>query len=178
MPVANALLIDPNSFDGHDTISRLEPPGVELVVGHDEEEDDPQTGGQTAVDQKDDFPRRDGGAVLAGTDRDPVRHQSAEDLTEAVEREPKPRAGALFFLGVPLGREESETRCDCGLEDAEEDYKCDVRKRGPDLKTSPSAAYDGVYMDTTTVEPESVPQGKQTRETASENLHLTAMAPL
>lgn len=122
MLVADALLVDPHSLDGQHAVSRRQPARVELVVGHDEEEDDAQRGGQAAVDQKHNLPGRDGGPALTGADRDAVGHQAAEDLAEAVEREPEPRAHALFALGIPLRGEEGEAWGDGGFEDAEEDW--------------------------------------------------------
>ncbi|KAG9796225.1 putative MFS allantoate transporter, partial [Aureobasidium melanogenum] len=90
MLVPNPLLIDPNTFDGKNTVAGLQPSRVELVVGHDEKEDDPQRS------------RCNGRAVFSSADRDAVGHQTAEDLTEAVEGKPDACPGALLALGVPL----------------------------------------------------------------------------
>lgn len=121
--IADALLIDADSLDGEDAVPRLQPPSVELVVRHDEKEDNAQHSGQTAVDEEDDLPGGDGRTVFARPDRNAVGDQSAEDLSEAVEGEPEADAGALFALRVPLGCEKGESRGDGGFEDAQED--CD-----------------------------------------------------
>jgi hypothetical protein len=100
--VSNTLLVDPDSFDGQDSVTRLQPSSIELVVRHDEQEDNAQTCCETAIDQKYDLPGCDCCAMLAGPDRDAVGDEAAEDLTEAVEREPKAGTGALLLLRVPL----------------------------------------------------------------------------
>lgn len=123
MFVTDTLLVDSNSFDGEHTISGFQPACVELIIWHHKEEYHTQKGGQAAVDQKHDLPRCYGGTVFAGTNGDAVRYETSEDLTEPVETEPDPYPGALFLLGVPLRSEQSEPRCDCCFEDAEEDCR-------------------------------------------------------
>jgi hypothetical protein len=57
MLVADSLLVDSDSLDGQDTVSRLQPPCVELVVRDDEEEDNSQGRGEASVDEENDLPR-------------------------------------------------------------------------------------------------------------------------
>lgn len=121
MFVSNALLIDSHSLDCQDPITRLQPPPVELVVRNDKEEDDPQSGRQAAIDEEDDFPGSDGGTAFSGTHCDAVCDQTAEDLTKSVEGEPDAGSCALFFLGPPLRRDESEARCYSSLKDTQKD---------------------------------------------------------
>lgn len=59
--------------------------------------------------------------MLLNSLRNPVCHEAAEDLREAVEAEPYADAGALLFFGVPLRCEEGEARRDCCFEDTEEE---------------------------------------------------------
>lgn len=123
MFVTDALLIDPDSFNGQHPILGLQPACVELIVRHHEEENDAQKGGQASIDQEDDLPRCDGGTMLAGTDGDAVRDETSKDLSEPVETEPYSGPSALFFLGVPLRSEQCESRCDGSFEDAQEDCR-------------------------------------------------------
>ena len=119
--VSDAWLVYADAFDGQAALRRGEPPGVELVVGHEEEEEDTHDDGEGAGDEEDGFPGGDGGAVFAGAFGDVVGDQAAEDLSHSVEAEPDSDPGAVFAFGVPLRGEEHEARRDGGFEDAEEE---------------------------------------------------------
>lgn len=121
MLVSYPLLIDSNSFNRQDAVTRLQPPRIELIVGDDEEEDHSQGGSQAAIDKEDDFPGSNGGAMLSRAHGNTVGDQTAEYLPEAVEREPDTSSCALFLLGPPLRGDEGEPGRHGGLEDTQKD---------------------------------------------------------
>jgi len=59
--------------------------------------------------------------VQACSFRNSICHQSAEDLSPAIEAKPDAYAGSLLFLCIPLGGEERESGGHCGFENAEEE---------------------------------------------------------
>lgn len=121
MLVAHALLVDADALDGQDFLLVGQEARVQLVVGHDVEEDAPDQGGKQADDQEKELPGLDRDGVLCGPDGYAIGHEAAEDLAPAVETEPDAGPGALLLDGVPLGGEQGEAGGDGGLEDAQEE---------------------------------------------------------
>ena len=80
MLISHTLAIHPNALDGEDAIFLAQPAAVHLVVGHDPEKEDAETGRQQAGGEEDDFPGLDDGAGFAGADGDAVGEETAEDL--------------------------------------------------------------------------------------------------
>lgn len=113
--ISNALLIDAHSLNGQDSVSWLQPPSSELVVRYNEPKHHAEHCGQAAIDEEHDFPRSDCCTVLSRADGDSIGHQSAKDLSEAVEREPDSGSCSLFFLGPPLRGDESPAGSDAGF---------------------------------------------------------------
>lgn len=100
--VADALLVDPHSLHGQDTVFLLQPAGIKLIIRNQPVEPHAQRDGQEARKKKDGFPWCDGRANRARSYGNAVCDQPAKDLSPAVEGEPDVDAGCLFVFGVPL----------------------------------------------------------------------------
>lgn len=109
MLVTNSLLIDADSLDCQYTILWTEPASVELIVGHEEQEEDSDTYREKTSDEKHNLPRFNGRAVDRSAASDAIGHQTTKDLGKAVEREPDTDTSALLLFGVPLAREEGKS---------------------------------------------------------------------
>lgn len=120
MLVTDPLLIDTDTFDGEYSILLSQPSCIELIVWHDEEEDDANGHRQTASEEKDDFPRRNRRSVFVDPSSDAIGYKSAEDLSKAVERKPDSCPTALFLLCIPLGSEKRESWCHRSFKDSQE----------------------------------------------------------
>jgi len=59
MLVADALLVDADTLDAESSVIFAKPASIELVVWHDEEEDDTDGNSKEACDEEDDFPGSD-----------------------------------------------------------------------------------------------------------------------
>lgn len=96
MLIPNTLLVDSHTGNRQQPVLLLEPPGVQLAVRDNPEEDQSQRDGQEARHEEDDLPGVNSRAVEAGSDRDAVRHEATEDLAPAVEAEPDVDSAAVL----------------------------------------------------------------------------------
>lgn len=125
MLVADSLLIHSHTLDCQNLVLFAQPPAIELVVGHDPEEEEANGHSQQARDKEDDLPWLDDRATLATTDSDTVRNNATKDLRPTVKAKPYGGASALLFLCVPLRSEQRESRRHGTLEDSEEEANRD-----------------------------------------------------
>lgn len=102
MLVADTLLIDTDSLDRENLLVLRQPLRIELIVGHEEEEDDAHQCREEAGSEEQDAPALDGRFFRVHRFGDAERQETTEDLRPAVEAEPDTDAGALFATGVPL----------------------------------------------------------------------------
>lgn len=70
--VADTLLVDADTLDAESSVIFAEPASVELVVRHDEKEDDADGNSNKPCDEEYDFPGSDGGRMYAGAVGDSI----------------------------------------------------------------------------------------------------------
>jgi hypothetical protein len=109
--VSDTLLIASDTLNGKNSIFLAQKACIELTVRDNPKEDEPNADSQATSDQEDDLPGLDTGSVETCAFCNTVCHQTTKDLRESVEREPDASTGALLFLSIPLGCQQSESRC-------------------------------------------------------------------
>lgn len=117
MLVADTLLVDSDSLNSQEAFFLGQETSIELVIRHEIKEEASNNNSQESSDQEDNLPRLDR-RTMSGSTGNAIGHQSAYDLSPAIEGKPDAGTQTLFFLCVPLGREQSETRRDRRFKDA------------------------------------------------------------
>lgn len=119
MFISNTLLVNPHSRNSQHPIFLLQPPCVQLAIRHNPEEYQPQSEGQQAGKQENNFPRRNSGAMTLCADGDTISDEPTQDLAPAIKAKPDVDATSLFLLGVPLRGKECEAGSNSCFEDTE-----------------------------------------------------------
>lgn len=117
-------MVAPDTGDGKDSVCLAEPFRVQLIVGHDEPEHNAQNSSEYSEYQEHDLPRRNSDSMLPSADCNAVSHETTQDLTKAVEREPDACACSLLALCIPLAGEKRKSGRDGGLKDTKEEAYC------------------------------------------------------